>query len=117
MEGINTFFTGINDVIYRINFNHLAPYNGSKHSFDEQLIRRSKEKGLVTVDYAPHQNKGMTTIYRDLFTHTSNYVVAHSVAKELRMARGIATFFKMKFACNEELEKQARSFDGTPSEA
>lgn len=131
-EGPYKVVKRINDVVYRIqklprgkkrvvHVNRLARYEADHDSQDEIGLRR-------TTTQAPHHEDlnfdqfmanygetgkarfGITTEQQqDLFTVPSDYSMAHCVAEDLYMSKGIASVFKNKFGRISELLKQQPS--------
>ena len=109
-----------NDVVYRIqkpprgkprivHFNRLAPYAGDHQ---EGLVRnlRSNTDEFEFEHFMGHRQKkryGVThEVQQDLFKVPMSYALAHCVAQDLRMSRGIAVVFKAKFGRIEDLRIQ-----------
>ncbi|KAK5646877.1 hypothetical protein RI129_005341 [Pyrocoelia pectoralis] len=94
-----------------VHFNRLGRYNGNNHADGVRRVTEQKKE----VSYEEFQrmygdNKVASfgvTIERqqDLFTLSSEYSLAHCVAADLRMSRGIASVFKAKFGQVEKLRE------------
>lgn len=112
-EGPYEIITRLNDVVYRIkmqpkgkpkvvHFNRLAPFKGAT-----EVQRLCTEEAAEDNDSLSHHQKGgLTTINNDLFSVPKEYALAHCVAADLRMSRGIAAAFRRKFGKVEELWRQ-----------
>src|SRR5436190_5845630 len=122
-EGPYEVVTRINDVIYRIkklpngkprivHYNRLAPYSGENEQAETRV--REVEACLpqpIFEEFMTRANRtirtGVTTEeHLDLFKAPTGYSLAHCVAANLRMSRGIASVFRKKFGQLQELQKQ-----------
>ena len=115
----------MNDVVYRIrkppkgkpkivHFNRLAPYKGDHGEPEEHRARNVSAIPMTLEDNEPgYINQGthrmLSMVYKDIFTMPSDYALAHCVAEDLKMSRGIATAFRKKFGRIEDLELQEPS--------
>lgn len=112
-EGPYEVITRLNDVVYRIkmqpkgkpriiHFNRLAPFKGAT-----EVQRLFTKEAMEDVDSQGQlQEGGIKTINKDLFTVPKEYALAHCVAADLKMSRGIATAFRRKFGKIDELQRQ-----------
>ncbi|KAJ8948987.1 hypothetical protein NQ318_023011 [Aromia moschata] len=118
--------TRINDVVYRIqklprgkprvvHFNRLAPFAGSNDEQAEARVRHvSPPDGELSFEeFMSLHSNGQKARYgvtreepRDLFQTPADFCLAHCVAADLRMSRGIALTFKKAFGQLEELRRQ-----------
>ncbi|KAJ8941505.1 hypothetical protein NQ318_006456 [Aromia moschata] len=125
-EGPYEVVTRINDVVYRIqklprgkprvvHFNRLAPFAGSNDEQAEARVRHvsppdselSFEEFMLLHSNGPKARYGVTREEpRDLFQTPADFCLAHCVAADLRMSRGIALTFKKAFGQLEELRRQ-----------
>lgn len=124
-EGPYEVLAKINDVVYRIrkqprgkprivHFNRLAPYAGSNDGpiAEARVLEPSEEGDTFTNFMALHNGTyksrfGVTREeQRDLFDVPAEYSLAHCVAEDLEMSRGIAADFKDKFGQIDELRGQ-----------
>ncbi|KAJ8941098.1 hypothetical protein NQ318_019103 [Aromia moschata] len=120
-EGQYEVVTRINDVIYRIqklprgkprvvHFNRLAPFAENN---DEQAEARVRHVSPPDSEPRCFRSNGQKARYgvtrkepRDLFQAPTNFCLAHCVASDLRMSRGIALTFKKAFGQLEVLRRQ-----------
>ncbi|KAJ8959147.1 hypothetical protein NQ318_022408 [Aromia moschata] len=125
-EGPYEVVTRINDVVYRIqklprgkprvvHFNRLAPFAGSNDEQAEARVRHvSPPDGELSFEeFMSLHSNGQKARYgvtreepRDLFQTPADFCLAHCVAADLRMSRGIALTFKKAFGQLEELRRQ-----------
>ncbi|KAJ8939474.1 hypothetical protein NQ318_022528 [Aromia moschata] len=125
-EGPYEVVTQINDVVYRIqklprgkprvvHFNRLAPFAGSNDEQAEARVRHvSPPDGELSFEeFMSLHSNGQKARYgvtreepRDLFQAPADFCLAHCVAADLRMSRGIALTFKEAFGQLEELRRQ-----------
>ncbi|KAJ8936953.1 hypothetical protein NQ318_015571 [Aromia moschata] len=125
-EGPYEVVTRINDVVYRIqklprgkprvvHFNRLAPFAGSNDEQAEARVRHvSPPDGELSFEeFMSLHSNGQKACYgvtreepRDLFQTPADFCLAHCVAADLRMSRGIALTFKKAFGQLEELRRQ-----------
>ncbi|KAJ8945577.1 hypothetical protein NQ318_010434 [Aromia moschata] len=125
-EGPYEVVTRINDVVYRIqklprgkpsvvHFNRLAPFAGSNDEQAEARVRHVSppDSELSFEEFMLLHSNGQKARYgvtreepRDLFQTPADFCLAHCVAADLRMSRGIALTFKKAFGQLEELRKQ-----------
>ncbi|KAJ8938634.1 hypothetical protein NQ318_015933 [Aromia moschata] len=125
-EGPYEVVTRINDVVYRIqklprgkprvvHFNRLAPFAGSNDEQAEARVRHvSPPDGELSFqEFMLLHSNGQKARYgvtreepRDLFQAPADFCLAHCVAADLRMSRGIALTFKKAFGQLEELRRQ-----------
>ncbi|KAJ8950945.1 hypothetical protein NQ318_008384 [Aromia moschata] len=125
-EGPYEVITQINDVVYRIqklprgkprvvHFNRLAPFAGSNHEQAEARVRHVSppDSELSFEEFMLLPFNGQKARYsvtreepRDLFQVPADFCLAHCVAADLRMSRGIALTFKKAFGQLEELGRQ-----------
>ncbi|KAJ8958651.1 hypothetical protein NQ318_016376 [Aromia moschata] len=125
-EGPYEVVTRINDVIYRIqklprgkprvvHFNRLAPFAGSNDEQAEARVRHVSppDSELSFEEFMLLHSNGQKARYgvtreepRDLFQTPADFCLAHCVAADLRMSRGIALTFKKAFGQLEELRRQ-----------
>ncbi|KAJ8941740.1 hypothetical protein NQ318_023337 [Aromia moschata] len=125
-EGPYEVVTRINDVVYRIqklprgkprvvHFNRLAPFAGSNDEQAEARVRHvSPPDGKLSFEeFMSLHSNGQKARYgvtreepRDLFQTPADFCLAHCVAADLRMSRGIALTFKKAFGQLEELRRQ-----------
>ncbi|KAJ8934548.1 hypothetical protein NQ318_004978, partial [Aromia moschata] len=118
--------TRINDVVYRIqklprgkprvvHFNRLAPFAGSNDEQAEARVRHVSppDSELSFEEFMLLHSNGQKARYgvtreepRDLFQTPADFCLAHCVAADLRMSRGIALTFKKAFGQLEELRRQ-----------
>ncbi|KAJ8962664.1 hypothetical protein NQ318_001058 [Aromia moschata] len=125
-EGPYEVVTRINDVVYRIqklprgkprvvHFNRLAPFAGSNHEQAEARVRHVSppDSELSFEEFMSLHSNGQKARYgvtreepRDLFQTPADFCLAHCVAADLRMSRGIALTFKKAFGPLEELRRQ-----------
>ncbi|KAJ8956502.1 hypothetical protein NQ318_019220 [Aromia moschata] len=125
-EGPYEVVTRINDVVYRIqklprgkprvvHFNRLAPFAGSNDEQAEARVRHvSPPDGELSFEeFMSLHSNGQKARYgvtreepRDLFQTPADFCLAHCVAADLRMFRGIALTFKKAFGQLEELRRQ-----------
>ncbi|KAJ8944079.1 hypothetical protein NQ318_005989 [Aromia moschata] len=109
-EGPYEVVTRINDVVYRIqklprgkprviNFNRLAPFAGSNDEQAEARVRHVSppDSELSFEEFILLHSNGQKARYgvtreepRDLFQAPADFCLAHCVAADLRMSRGIA---------------------------
>ncbi|KAJ8946775.1 hypothetical protein NQ318_018984 [Aromia moschata] len=125
-EGPYEVITRINDVVYRIqklprgksrvvHFNRLAPFAGNNDEQAEARVRHvSPPDGELSFDeFMSLHSNGQKARYgvtreepRDLFQDPADFCLAHCVAADLRMSRGIALTLKKAFGQLEELRRQ-----------
>ncbi|KAJ8946991.1 hypothetical protein NQ318_019072 [Aromia moschata] len=125
-EGPYEVVTRINDVVYRIqklprgkprvvHFNRLAPFARSNDEQAEARVRHvSPPDGELSFEeFMSLHSNGQKARYgvtreepRDLFQTPADFCLAHCVAADLRMSRGIALTFKKAFRQLEELRRQ-----------
>ncbi|KAJ8945882.1 hypothetical protein NQ318_002723 [Aromia moschata] len=125
-EGPYEVVTRINDVVYPIqklprgkprvvHFNRLAPFAGSNDEQAEARVRHvSPPDGELSFEeFMSLHSNGQKARYgvtreepRDLFQAPADFCLAHCVAADLRMSRGIALTFKKAFGQLEELRRQ-----------
>ncbi|KAJ8953508.1 hypothetical protein NQ318_023631 [Aromia moschata] len=125
-EGPYEVVTRINDVVYRIqklprgkprvvHFNRLAPFAGSNDEQAEARVRHVSppDSELSFEEFMLLHSNGQKARYgvtreepRDLFQTPADFCLAHCVAADLRMSRGIALTFKKAFGQLEELRRQ-----------
>ncbi|KAJ8936417.1 hypothetical protein NQ318_014855 [Aromia moschata] len=125
-EGPYEVVTRINDVVYRIqklprgkprvvHFNRLAPFAGNNDEQAEARVRHvSPPDGELSFEeFMSLHSNGQKARYgvtreepRDLFQTPADFCLAHCVAADLRMSRGIALTFKKAFGQLEELRRQ-----------
>ncbi|KAJ8954739.1 hypothetical protein NQ318_011434 [Aromia moschata] len=125
-EGPYEVVTRINDVVYRIqklprgkprvvHFNRLAPFAGNNDEQAEARVRHvsppdgelSFEEFMLLHSNGQKARYGVTREEpRDLFQAPADFCLAHCVAADLRMPRGIALTFKKAFGQLEELRRQ-----------
>ncbi|KAJ8949008.1 hypothetical protein NQ318_005182, partial [Aromia moschata] len=125
-EGSYEVVTRINDVVYRIqklprgkprvvHFNRLAPFAGNNDEQAEARVRHvSPPDGELSFEeFMSLNSNGQKARYgvtreepRDLFQAPADFCLAHCVAADLRMSRGIALTFKKAFGQLEELRRQ-----------
>ncbi|KAJ8934486.1 hypothetical protein NQ318_016488 [Aromia moschata] len=125
-EGPYEVVTRINDVVYRIqklprgkprvvHFNRLAPFAGSNDEQAEARVRHVSppDSELSFEEFMLLHSNGQKSRYgvtreepRDLFQAPADFCLAHCVAADLRMSRGIALTFKKAFGQLEELRRQ-----------
>ncbi|KAJ8940405.1 hypothetical protein NQ318_009334 [Aromia moschata] len=118
--------TRITDVVYRIqklprgkprvvHFNRLAPFAGSNDEQAEARVRHVNlpESELSFEEFMLFHSNGQKGRYgvtreepRDLFKTPPDFCLAHSVAADLRMSRGIVLTFKKTFGQLQELRRQ-----------
>ncbi|XP_045482836.1 uncharacterized protein LOC123686668 [Harmonia axyridis] len=126
-EGPYKVIKRINDVVYRIqsfpkgkkrvvHVNRLAKYEADYFIPDGNRVRRTISEEYEDMSFETFMaNYGGTgkarfgvTIeeQRDLFLVPGDYSLAHCVAQDLRMSRGIAVVFRKKFGRVSELVRQ-----------
>ncbi|KAJ8946274.1 hypothetical protein NQ318_023124 [Aromia moschata] len=125
-EGPYEVVTRINDVVYRIqklprgkprvvHFNRLAPFAGSNDEQAEARVRHVSppDSELSFEEFMLLHSNGQKARYgvtreepRDIFQTPADFCLAHCVAADLRMSRGIALTFKKAFGQLEELRRQ-----------
>ncbi|KAJ8936593.1 hypothetical protein NQ318_016887 [Aromia moschata] len=98
-----------------VHFNRLAPFAGNNDEQAEARVRHvSPPDGELSFEefMSPHSS-GQKARYgvtreepRDLFQVPADFCLAHCVAADLRMSRGIALTFKKAFGQLEELRRQ-----------
>ncbi|KAJ8957284.1 hypothetical protein NQ318_007848 [Aromia moschata] len=123
-EGPYEVVTRINDVVYRIqklprgkprvvHFNRLAPFAGSNDEQAEASVRHVSppDSELSFEEFMLLHSNGQKARYgvtreepRDLFQTPADFCLAHCVAADLRMSRGL--HFKKAFGQLEELRRQ-----------
>ncbi|KAJ8975990.1 hypothetical protein NQ317_016236 [Molorchus minor] len=112
----------INDVVYRIkkssggkprvvHFNRLTPFSGSNDASVRTVVPSTHEMSFENfmAQYSPNHKAryGVTREeQRDLFQVPAEFALAHCVAQDLQMSRGIAAAFKEKFGNVDELRRQ-----------
>ncbi|KAJ8974844.1 hypothetical protein NQ317_016636 [Molorchus minor] len=100
-EGPVKFLARINDVVYRIkkssggkprvvHFNRLTPFSGSNDASVRTVVPSTHEMSFENfmAQYSPNHKPGMVP---------AEFALAHCVAQDLQMSRGIAAAFKEKF--------------------
>ena len=131
-EGPYEIMKRINDVVYRIrktpngkprvvHFNRLAPFAGDNNEDHRgATVRRILEQEPTFNEFMDNYSTGHKARYgvtreeqQDLFTVPSDYSLAHCVASDLKMSRGIASVFKKKYGRLEELANQRPSVGKT----
>ncbi|KAJ8982074.1 hypothetical protein NQ317_015586 [Molorchus minor] len=121
-EGPYEVLTRINDVVYRIkkssggkprvvHFNRLTPFSGSNDASVRTVVPSTHEMSFENfmAQYSPNHKAryGVTREeQRDLFQVPAEFALAHCVAQDLQMSRGIAAAFKEKFGNVDELRRQ-----------
>ncbi|VEN40030.1 unnamed protein product [Callosobruchus maculatus] len=122
-EGPYKVVKKINDVIYRIkkadggkptvvHFNRLAPFAGDNVGAQVRELQQfhpelNFEDFMATHTGTAKARFGVTREeHRDLFTVPDEYALAHCVARDLRMSRGIASEFQRLFGQVDELKRQ-----------
>ncbi|KAJ8944260.1 hypothetical protein NQ318_013672 [Aromia moschata] len=125
-EGPYEVVTRINDVVYRIHklprgkpsvvhFTRLAPFAGNNDEQAEARVRHvSPPDGELSFEeFMSLHSNGQKARYgvtreepRDLFQAPADFCLAHCVAADLRMSRGIELTFKKAFGQLEELRRQ-----------
>ncbi|KAJ8937745.1 hypothetical protein NQ318_009155 [Aromia moschata] len=125
-EGPYEVVTRINNVVYRIqklprgkprvvHFNRLAPFAGNNDEQAEARVRHVSppDSELSFEEFMLLHSNGQKARYgvtreepRDLFQAPADFCLAHCVAADLRMSRGIALTFKKAFGQLEELRRQ-----------
>ncbi|XP_074040454.1 ADP-ribose glycohydrolase OARD1-like isoform X2 [Leptinotarsa decemlineata] len=111
----------INDLVYRIHkpprgnprvvhFNRLAPYAGNH---DQVRVLRPPEDEMTFQQFMSLYSNGQKVVHgvtreepRDLFKVPVDYALAHCVAKDLQMSKGIAVIFNKKFGQLQTLRGQ-----------
>ncbi|KAJ8982933.1 hypothetical protein NQ317_004589 [Molorchus minor] len=115
-------FARINDVVYRIKkssggeakgspLQSLTPFSGSNNASVRTVVPSTHEMSFENfmAQYSPsHKARyGVTREeQRDLFQVPAEFALAHCVAQDLQMSRGIAAAFKEKFGNVDELRRQ-----------
>jgi transposase InsO family protein/predicted aspartyl protease len=110
----------INDVVYRVrkmprgkakvvHFNRLTPYEGEDR--EERVAQMECPQSFT--DFMARDNNGRkerfgVTIeeHRDIFRVDPDYALAHCISQDLKMNKGIAAVFKVKFGGLEKLLQQ-----------
>ncbi|KAJ8949233.1 hypothetical protein NQ318_022745 [Aromia moschata] len=125
-EGPYEVVTRINDVVYRIqklprgkprvvHFNRLATFAENNDEQAEARVRyvSPPDSELSFKEFMLLHSNGQKARYgvtreepRDLFQAPADFCLAHCVAADLRMSRGIALTFKKAFGQLEELRRQ-----------
>ncbi|KAJ8974766.1 hypothetical protein NQ317_008205 [Molorchus minor] len=121
-EGPCEVLACINDVVYRIkkssggkprvvHFNRLTPFSGSNDASVRTVVPSTHEMSFENfmAQYSPNHKAryGVTREeQRDLFQVPAEFALAHCVAQDLQMSRGIAAAFKEKFGNVDELRRQ-----------
>ncbi|VEN45007.1 unnamed protein product [Callosobruchus maculatus] len=122
-EGPYEVVKKINDVIYRIkkanggkprvvHFNRLAPFAGDNAEAQVRELQQlhpelNFEDFVATHTGTAKARFGVTREeHRDLFTVPDEYALAHCVARDLRMSRGIASELQRLFGQVDELKRQ-----------
>ncbi|KAJ8978840.1 hypothetical protein NQ317_012044, partial [Molorchus minor] len=121
-EGPYEVLARINDVVYRIkkssggkprvvHFNRLTPFSGSNDASVRTVVPSTHEMSFENfmAQYSPNHKAryGVTREeQRDLFQVSAEFALAHCVAQDLQMSRGIAAAFKEKFGNVDELRRQ-----------
>ncbi|KAJ8971962.1 hypothetical protein NQ317_006004 [Molorchus minor] len=121
-EGPYEVLARINDVVYRIkkssggkprvvHFNRLTPFSGSNDASVRTVVPSTHEMSFENfmAQYSPNHKAryGVTREeQRDLFQVPAKFALAHCVAQDLQMSRGIAAAFKEKFGNVDELRRQ-----------
>ncbi|KAJ8979571.1 hypothetical protein NQ317_019146 [Molorchus minor] len=121
-EGPYEVLARINDVVYRIkkssggkprvvHFNRLTPFSGSNDASVRTVVPFTHEMSFENfmAQYSPNHKAryGVTREeQRDLFQVPAEFALAHCVAQDLQMSRGIAAAFKEKFGNVDELRRQ-----------
>ncbi|KAJ8981797.1 hypothetical protein NQ317_006877 [Molorchus minor] len=121
-EGPYEVLARINDVVYRIkkssggkprvvHFNRLTPFSGSNDASVRTVVPSTHEMSFENfmAQYSPNHKAryGVTREeQRDLFQVPAEFALAHCVAQDLQMSRGIAAAFKEKFGNVDELRRQ-----------
>lgn len=122
-EGPYSIMKKINSVVYRIkkcpngkprvvHFNRLAPY--SRPDDEEEPATCNTFRGCseyedfmaLVKDGRKVRNNITQEVEQDLFSAPEEYALAHCVAEDLRMSKGIAMVFRKKFGGIEELRRQ-----------
>ncbi|KAJ8955655.1 hypothetical protein NQ317_004479 [Molorchus minor] len=116
-EGPYEVLARINDVVYRIkkssggkprvvHFNRLTPFSGSNDASVRTVVPSTHEMSFENfmAQYSP--NHKAREEQRDLFQVPAEFALAHCVAQDLQMSRGIAAAFKEKFGNVDELRRQ-----------
>ncbi|KAJ8911018.1 hypothetical protein NQ315_003580 [Exocentrus adspersus] len=109
----------ISDVIYRIkkssggkprvvHFNRLTPFAGNNHDASVRTMTAPTEMSFEEFmsEYSTNRKVryGVTSEeQRDLFQVPNEFALAHCVAQDLKMSRGIAATFKQRFGRVDEL--------------
>ncbi|KAJ8956145.1 hypothetical protein NQ317_019737 [Molorchus minor] len=109
-EGPYEVLARINDVVYRIkkssggkprvvHFNRLTPFSGSNDASVRTVVPSTHEMSFENfmAQYSPNHKAryGVTREeQRDLFQVPAEFALAHCVAQDLQMSRGIAAAFK-----------------------
>ncbi|VEN45006.1 unnamed protein product [Callosobruchus maculatus] len=123
-EGPYEVVKKINDVIYRIkkanggkprvvHFNRLAPFAGDNAEAQVRELQQlhpelNLEDFMATHTGTATARFGVTREeHRALFTVPDEYALAHCVARDLRMSRGIASEFQRLFGQVDELKRQS----------
>ncbi|KAJ8974852.1 hypothetical protein NQ317_016687 [Molorchus minor] len=121
-EGPYEVLARINDVVYRIkkssggkprvvHFNRLTPFSGSNDASVRTVVPSTHEMSFENfmAQYSPNHKAryGVTREeQRDLFQVPAEFALAHCVAQDLQISRGIAAAFKEKFGNVDELRRQ-----------
>ncbi|KAJ8966945.1 hypothetical protein NQ317_009035, partial [Molorchus minor] len=122
-EGPYEVLARINDVVYRIkkssggkprvvHFNRLTPFSGSNDASVRTVVPSTQEMSFLRTSWPsiPPNHKARYGVtreeQRDLFQVPAEFALAHCVAQDLQMSRGIAAAFKEKFGNVDELRRQ-----------
>ncbi|KAJ8951566.1 hypothetical protein NQ318_020442 [Aromia moschata] len=98
-----------------VHFNRLAPFAGNNDEQAEARVRHVSppDSELSFEEFMSLHSNGQKARYgvtreepRDLFQAPADFCLAHCVAADLRMSRGIALTFKKAFGQLEELRRQ-----------
>ncbi|KAJ8911550.1 hypothetical protein NQ315_012803, partial [Exocentrus adspersus] len=121
-EGPYEILALISDIIYRIkkssggkprvvHFNRLTPFAGNNHDASVRTMTAPTEMSFEEFmsEYSTNRKVryGVTSEeQRDLFQVPNEFALAHCVAQDLKMSRGIAATFKQRFGRVDELRDQ-----------
>ena len=97
-----------------VHFNRLASFAGDNNEDHRgATVRRILEQEPTFNEFMDNYSTGHKARYgvtreeqQDLFAVSSDYSLAHCVASDLKMSRGIASVFKKKYGRLEELANQ-----------
>ncbi|KAJ8958350.1 hypothetical protein NQ317_014677, partial [Molorchus minor] len=94
-----------------VHFNRLTPFSGSNDASVRTVVPSTHEMSFENfmAQYSPNHKAryGVTREeQRDLFQVPAEFALAHCVAQDLQMSRGIAAAFKEKFGNVDELRRQ-----------